>query len=335
MKKASRKPPVQRAQPGWVQWWPAAVLVLGAAGLVWLATRPAASPVSAPRALGGVANCASQPAFVAAAGFSLNSALTTSDDRRMGLVLIEAAADGSLRHYQDPTWTTAGWLGGIALTERGDVYVIPAPRISLWDNPPEKSTILYRVDGATGQMAPALTLPPAQPPSAANPYGLMGLAYDCETHSLYVSSVAGSSRQAEVGRLFRVEVSGAAPKLAAQLDGLDAIGLGVFNGVQAKRLYFGSARTSEVRSIALDAAGNFTGTPRFEFNLADQDPRGDDKARRLTFDPVGGLQVDGLKFNFNLVATSEHRQNRYRYRYNSAADAWDFVDLSSVAIGSP
>ncbi|MBL8056834.1 MAG: hypothetical protein JNK29_09055 [Anaerolineales bacterium] len=335
MKKASRKPP-KPAQPEWLQWWPVAVLLLGVAGLAWAASRPAAPvgpPAATPRTLGGVANCARQPAFAAAAGFSPNAALTTSDDRRMGLVLMEALADGRLQQYQHETWTLAGWLGGLVLTESGDVYVIPAPRVSLWDNPPEKSTILYRVDGQSGAMAAALTLPAAQPPAAANPFGLLGLTYDCETHSLYVSSVAGSSRSAEVGRLFRVDLSGAAPKLAAQLDGVDAIGVGVFNGAQGKRLYFGSARTSEVRSVALDAAGNFTGAPRLEFSLAEHDPRGDDKARRLSFDQSGGLQVEGLKFNFNLVATSEHRQNRYRYRYDPAADSWTFLDVTPVVKG--
>jgi hypothetical protein len=266
-------------------------------------------------------------------GFSQDASLSTADDRRMGLVLVEPAADGSPRKYQHESWTMAGWLGGLVLDERGNVYTVPAPRISLWDNPPEKQTILYRVEAESGVMAALLTLPAAQPPSAANPYGLMGLAYDCETRSLYVSSVAGSSRAAEAGRLFRVDVSGAAPRLAAQLDGVDAIGLGVFNAAQGKRLYFGSARTSEVRSVALDAAGGFSGAPRLEFNLAEHDPRGDDKARRLTFDLAGGLQVDAMKFNFNLVATSEHQQNRYRYRYDASTDTWVFLDLASVVKG--
>jgi hypothetical protein len=64
--------------------------------------------------------------------------------------------------------------------------------------------------------------------------------------------------------------------------------------------------------------------------LADYDPRGDDKARRLTFDSVGGLKVDGLKFNFNLVASSEHRQNEYRFAYEAASDSWRFLDVVSV-----
>lgn len=333
MKKPGRKLPAQPRRPEWLQWWPVAVLALGAAGLAWAATRPAVPPPATPRAIGGVANCARQPAFVTAMGFSQNASLSTADDRRMGLVLVEPAADGSLRAYQHESWTLAGWLGGLVLDERGNIYAVPAPRISLWDNPPEKQTTLYRVDAESGVMAALLALPAAQPPSAANPYGLMGLTYDCETRSLYVSSVAGSSRAAEVGRLFRVEVGGAAPKLSAQLDGVDAIGLGVFNAAQGKRLYFGSARTSEVRSVALDEAGNFTGAPRREFDLAEHDPRGDDKARRLTFDPTGGLQVDGMKFNFNLVATSEHQQNRYRYRYDAAGDAWIFLEVAPVVKG--
>jgi hypothetical protein len=182
-------------------------------------------------------------------------------------------------------------------------------------------------------MAALLDLPAVRPPSQTNPYGLMGLAYDCQTRSLYLSSVAGSSRDMEAGRLFRVDLRGPAPQVAAQLDGVDAIGLGVFAGAQGKRLYFGSARTSEVRSVALDEAGDFTGAPRVELTLAEHDPRGDDKARRLTFDAAGTLRVDAMKFNFNLVATSEHRQNAYRYLYDRAKDAWVFQDMTSVVRG--
>lgn len=337
MKKQSRKPK-PRAQPsGLLQWWPVIVVLILFAGILamwWASGQPVAAPAT-PRALGGVSGCFTLPRFLSAIGFSSSAALSTTDDRLMGLALIEPTSDGERRTYQHETWDDAGWLGGLALDERGNIYAVPAPRISLWDNPPTEQTKLYRVDSDTGVMAVLLELPAASPPSQTNPFGLMGVTYDCETRSLYVSSVAGSSLEVEAGRLFRVDVSGPEATLAAHWPNVDAIGVGVFNGAQGKRLYFGSARTSEVRSIALDAQGNFTGAPRVEFSLAEYDPRGDDKARRLTFDSTGGLKVDGLKFNFNLVAGSEHRHNVYRFAYDSNTDRWQFLEMSSVLKGGP
>jgi len=320
------KAPAPRTSPVWFVLL-GLLIVAGAAILLWLnGGLPGATPAP-PGKLGGVTACRQLPGFVAAQGFDPNTAaLSTSDDRRMGLVLIQPDGAGGQNVYQHPTWDDAGWLGGLTLDENGNVYVVPAPRISLLDNAPVKQTQLYRVDSATGELAVLLDLPAAAPPSQTNPYGLMGVTYDCETRSLYVSSIAGSTRAAEVGRLFRVEL-GAQPRVAAQFDGVDAIGLGVFNGRKDKRLYFGSARTSEVLSLALDARGNFTGPARVDFSLAEHDPRGDDKARRLTFSDAAGLRVDAVKFNYNLVASSEHRQNQYQYAYDSNTDGWVLLDV--------
>lgn len=341
-KKQPAKPkastPSQRAPVVWIV--VLALIVITGGVALWWANGAALSPTPAPPSqLGGVTSCRRLPGFVAAQGFDpATAALSTSDDRRMGLLLIEPDGAGGQRVYQHPSWDDAGWLGGVALDERGNVYVVPAPRISLFDNPPAAHTRLYRVDTDTGVLSVLLELPAAAPvastaPSQTNPYGLMGVTYDCETASLYVSSIAGSSRTAEVGRLFRIDVSGAQPKIAAQFEGVDAIGLGVFNGAKDKRLYFGSARTSEIRSVALDTRGDFFGGARVDFSLAEHDPRGDDKARRLTFSEAAGLRVDALKFNYNLVASSEHRQNMYRYAYDSNTDGWVFLEVRPVLKG--
>lgn len=298
------------------------------------ATFPFLPGTATPRSVGGVNGCRRLPGFVVTQGFdSRTAALSTSDDRRMGLLLIQPDEFGGQKVYQHPTWDDAGWLGGLALDERGHVYVVPAPRISMYDNPPQDQTKLYRVDTNSGEMALLMDLPAFQPPSQTNPFGLMGLTYDCETQSLYVSSIAGSSRTAEVGRLFRIDLSGNTPALADQLEKVDAIGLGVFNGSRDKRLYFGSARTSEIFSVALDAQGNFSGGPRLDFSLAPYDPRGDDKARRLTFSDGALLRVDALKFNFNLVATSEHLQNQYLFSYDANTDKWLFIEMKPVLKG--
>ena len=104
---------------------------------------------------------------------------------------------------QHPTWREGGNLGAFINDSQGNFYLIPVPFVSVELNPPEKQTILYRIDALTGEMAPVLTLPAASPPSTTNPFGLMGLGLDCETNSLYVTSVAGSSADAGVGAHFQ------------------------------------------------------------------------------------------------------------------------------------
>ena len=102
------------------------------------------------------------------------------------------------------------------------------------------------------------------------------MALDCDTNSLYVGSIMGSTRGNERGRLFRVDLL--SNQVTATYDGVDAFGMAVYNSAAGKRLYFGAARAPEIRSIALRDDGAFGDDMRKEISLEDMGPRGDDRA---------------------------------------------------------
>jgi hypothetical protein len=263
--------------------------------------------------VGGALDCRQLPRFAARQGFSGQSALSTSESGRRGLTLLDLADRG--RTYQHPSWLTHGYLGPVTYDRDGNAYTAPTPHVSLIENPPEEQNTLYRVDTDTGEMTELLRLPFASPPSSQNPFGIMGLAYDCATHSLYVSSVGGSTRQAEVGQIVRVDL--ASGEVADSLPGIDAMGLAVFNGPTGRRLYYGAARQPDIHSVALDARGGFAGWLRHELRI----PGWSDKARRITFDDLA-MQVTGVPFRFTLSVTSDQQQTKYRFKYDPAADTW-------------
>lgn len=305
---------------------------------IWLLTRPAqtvapaaATPVAQSATstkqwpFGAAARCATNPNFVATFGFDeQRAALSTSERTVRGLVLIEIGANGDLsqkgRRFQHETWDDAGYLGPIARDGVGNVWAAPVPVISTLFNPTINQNDLWRADAVTGVLTKVLSLPPAAQPDETNPYGILGLALDCDTNSLYVSSVLGSTRKQENGRLYRIDL--ASGQVRSQLDGIDLIGMGVFNGSRGKRLYFGTARRSEIRSIALDDNGDFAGQARIDINLEGMGPRGDDKARRISFLPNNDMQVFGIEFGYNLIAPTEKQETQYRFRYDAAADTW-------------
>ncbi len=300
-----------------------AVAALAVAGVVWWAMANGASVAQVDRPVGGVYSCRAMPRFVQAQGFGAQAALSTSEKNYTGLVLVEGAGSANPRVYQHPSWTSAGHLAPIQLDREGNVYVVPAPQINVLDNPAEEQNRVYRVDSASGEMARLLDLPAAAPPSAENPFGALGLAYDCDTGSLYVTSVAGSTRGSEVGRIFQVDPGRG--QVLGHFDGVDAIGVGVFNGASGKRLYYGLARAPEIWSIALDGQGAFVGEPRLEVSLEDLGPRGDDKARRIRFDGEE-MTVHGVEFNFNLVAPTEKQETVYRWGYEGAGWVYHTTD---------
>jgi hypothetical protein len=289
----------------------------------FLQTSVPLTPTSNPEFI-GVEGCRRLPKFFEEIGLGANPLVGTSFTKYVGFVIYDR--NGSKQFIQQSTWREAGNLGGFINDSQGNFYLVPVPFVSLELNPPEKQTILYRIDAISGEMAPVLNLPSASPPSTTNPFGLMGLGLDCETNSLYVTSVAGSSVARELGRIFRIDL--ASMQVADQYEGVDAIGVGLFRGVDGKRLYFGGARAPLVFSIAVDEKGNFAGEPREEFSIADIPGVGNQRVRRINFLNVQEMSLRSVEFNFSLRASSKVPSSLIVLDYDPFNDDWIVRDVA-------
>lgn len=306
-----------------------AIRSIGLWMLLWLAACTPAAPatvqpsptVPPARSLSGADLCRRGPRFTAAMGFSPQANMGTAVQGVKGLAIVDPAGnDGQGSLYQHPTWDDAGYLGAWTLDRRGNVYVAPAPLVSLLENPPDQQNKLYKVDSDSQIMAEWVDLPAALPPSGANPYGVVGLAYDCDTELLYASSLAGSTAGQEVGRIFIVDL--ATGQVVDMLEGIDAMGVGVYNGAQGKRLYYGLTRKPEVWSIGLDEQGRFAGEPRFELSLAGLPTEGRQTVRRIRFDQGTGATFYLVNFNYTLQVAGERQETILSFSYDPFGDTW-------------
>jgi len=279
--------------------------------------------LSASFVVGGVTYCQAVPNFALEMGYDVSAIMSTNETEK-GLVIYDRptqVGQTPTNVYQHPSWAQAGYLGTPVNDELGNIFVAPAPRVSLFDNPPEQQNTIYKVDTDTGEMSEFVTLPSAKPISSENPFGIVGLAYDCDTKSLYVATIAGSTRTEEIGAIYQIDPQNG--KILSRLKNIDAFGLSVFNRVQGKRLYFGLARKSEVWSVALDSDGNIKGNPRFEFSMVGWGTEGDEKARRIIFRRANEMIVRGAQFNYNLIAAGSTRQQTdYLLYYDPVQDIW-------------
>ena len=298
------------------------VLLLALASCTTAAPSPAPTvTVAPPRTLGSADGCRRGPRFTAQLGFSQQASIGTALQGIKGLAIFDPAGNnGKGAVYHHPTWDDAGYLGAWLYDRRGNVYASPAPLVSLVENPPEKQNTIYKVDTDSQIMAEYLALPPAQPPTGANPYGVVGLAYDCSTELLYATSLAGSTAGQEVGRIFRIDLNSG--KILDWRDGVDAMGVGVYNGAQGKRLYYGLARKPEVWSIALDDKGAFVGDPRFEFSVAPQVVEGRNIVRRIRFGATTDAKLYLIDFNYTLQVASERQETIVDFVYDPFTDTW-------------
>ena len=270
--------------------------------------------------------CKAGPAFVSSYGLVPPVALDLRQQGTKGLSLIEAKEQGKVLHL--PQWEQAGYLGPHAIDRYGNIFVAPAPTVNLEFNPPEEQNRIYFVSSQTGEMELFLDLPWASPPTANNPFGVVGLTYDCDTESLYAASIAGSGFKDEIGRIFRIDLKN--KKVADQLEGIDAIGVGVYNTHDGKRLYFGSARESEIYSVELDENGDFKGEKRFEFSLAAQKGGSFDKGHRIQFFGEREMVVKAIEFSYSLIAASNPKRNIYTLDYDPTYDKWVLRDVQQA-----
>ncbi len=273
----------------------------------------------------GVADaCRAMPAFISKTGMGLQVAIDTQQQGYTGIRLLQPQTG---KAWQHPSWDDAGHVGAFTRDKVGNIYVAPTPEVSLAENPPALQNRIYKIDAQTGEMAMWLELPAVAPPSPSNPFGVMGLVYDCDTDSLYASSLAGSTPKQANGRVYRIALADKA--VASQLDNTDAIGVGVFNGVKHKRLYFGSARSSDVYSVALDGQGDFTADVRHEFALASLPDGNTTSVRKFNFGGAQGggyqMQVKEVEFGFRLMAENNPHKRAYQFSYQPATDQWQFM----------
>jgi hypothetical protein len=270
--------------------------------------------------VGGVYQCKGSPGFVRGGG----AQLSTSERGVKGLALVRLDGGGRRIVEQLPSWGIAGNLAPIQVDRDGNVWTAPAPVINVLDNPAALQNTLYKVESGSGELRAFMALPPARAGDTSNPFGLLGLAYDCDDNTLFASSVMGSTRGEIKGRIFHIDL--ASKKVIATLNDVDAMGLAPFHTGTEKRLYFGAAREPMVRSILLSEDGKFLGSVRDEINLDGLGPRGDDRARRLSIATDNTLTVHGVEFNFNLIAPTEKQETLYRYRFDESSARWQTLN---------
>jgi hypothetical protein len=268
--------------------------------------------------------CKALPGFVRDLGFDAQrSAFSTGEKQLMGLVLKEFSKDGIAKTYQHSSWSKAGWLSALQIDRHGNIFVAPAPFISVLDNPAGKQNILYKVDGATQQMTPFIELPAADSNTSRNPFGITGITYNCRNQLLYVASIAGSTIDKENGCLYVIDANSKA--IVDKYEGKDLFGLEIAVVDKHLRLLAGSTRTPDIYSFNIDGQGKISSEPETILSLANLGPRGDDKARKIVFNPDESITVSGLEFMYNLIASTERPETVYSFRYDLSVKKWILI----------
>ena len=266
--------------------------------------------------------------FIIQRGFNPSKCAFSSTVRNMkGIVLLEfpSSANDTGRKWQDSSWDDFGYMGAITTDQYGAVYSAPIPVVNTLDNPFSIINRIYKIDATNGIMKLFSVLPIPDSSKPIVPFGVLGIYYDIHGQKLYASSVAGSTRDEENGVVYSIDPANG--KVIEEFKGHDIMSLYVGGFTGEKRLYMGSARGSEIYSIALNKSGEFKGDFRTELSLDQLGPRGDDKARRIRFDKNGNMNITGVPFNYNLTANANPLESFYQFGFDKENKKWMFMNV--------
>ncbi len=266
--------------------------------------------------------CRKMPAFVSRLNFgNVPILISTSDIRQKGIRIINA--NNPAQSYQNPQWGKFGYLGLFATDEAGNIFILPLPHINLIESPISGNNRILKIDSRTEAISVFAELPNTATDQSPNPYGAMAITYSCKNKCLYVSSVNGSTRKNEIGKIYQVDAGNG--DILDSLTNFDAYGLISLEIDDKDILLSGNARNSSVYEISLKENGRFNSDPKEVLSIAGLGPRGDDKAKKLEYDAKNRLLiVKGAEFNYNLTAPAENQNTNYAFSFTG--DGWKRVN---------
>ncbi|MCC7029508.1 MAG: hypothetical protein IT257_04320 [Chitinophagaceae bacterium] len=250
------------------------------------------------------------------------AAFSSSVNNVKGIVLLQAVAgfQDSFVRYQHPSWAQFGWMGSITADDSGNIYTAPIPFVNNLEHTLSNINSIYKIDQQTGEMELFYSLPKPDSVAGVIPFGVMGLYYDPHARKLYAASIAGSTRDEEKGKIYVIDI--AKKEVTDQLDGVDAMAVFVGGITGEKKLYFGTCRNPELRSVLLSKSGHIVSKMQTELSLEGIGPRGNDKARRVRYDQKGNLLIYGIEFDYSLAANSNRVETLYKFTYSAGEKKW-------------
>ena len=263
-------------------------------------------------------DCNASPQFLGELGLAEDFQISTDEAGVRGLILIGASAEnsGAVSRYQHQSWSSAGFLDAFVMARNGDVYFAPSPRKGLGIDVPQNQDHIYKLDTNRGELSDFMTVPAAAPSTPEFPFGVVGLAYDCDTNSLYATAITGSTPENQVGRIYHIDLN--TGEIVGQVENVDAYGAAVRPIGGGAELLFGSTRDRQIRALDLNDEGNFQGEARTVATLAEPQ-----RARRISINNGNEMVVQAVEFNYGNTDVPPGEQ--VRLQYDGESDMWNIV----------
>ncbi len=298
---------------------PIAAALLVVAGLVfWVVGNKHPSPLQMATnvSIGDVIPqrpCGRTPAFLRNLHIPQPVMIDLSQKRFTGIALLYGHNFQKALHPKQ--WEQYEHFSTYALDERGNIYLVPTPFISIRPTTFALQKNLYRLDSHTGKVSIFMELDDVTP-SPNNPYGINAVAYDCTAKQLWVGAIDASDYREQKGVLYRIDPR--TKKILQRYTGFDALTLAIVRTTRGRYLLAGSARDHGLYAFAMDEHGLIS-DPKKILEI----PNPNEHIRKIKIAGKNRLHIETIPFSYSLIARSAKKdRTRYAATWDPKRRAW-------------
>jgi len=261
-------------------------------------------------------SCARPPQFLKRFNILRPVMIDLSQKRFKGIALLYGEKFHHVLHPKQ--WERYGYFSTYALDERGTVYLVPMPFISIYPDTFNLQKNIYRVNTKTGKLSLFMHLNDVHP-SLGNPYGLTAIAYDCADHTLWVSAIDESDYQNQKGVIYHIDPQ--KKEILQKVKGVDALSLTLLKSDHGKFLLIGSARDNGLYAYSIQK-GVLSDHGQKLLSL----PALNEHIRKIKVSGRNRLELQAIPFGYTLVAQSGKKDRTYyQAEWNQKTKSWKMV----------
>jgi hypothetical protein len=212
------------------------------------------------------------------------------------------------------SWERFDYFGSYALDREGNIYLTPMPFISVKPYTFNLQKNIYKLDSRSGKLSIWLTIDEVNATSN-NPFGIISVAYDGDSNSLWISAIDRSDYFHSRGVIYQIDI--ASKEIVQKIESIDALTIKLVETTKGKYLLAGLAKDNSL--VALEIKDGRLSSKQIKLF---ETPNIEEHIRKIRVAGEKHLKVETIPFSYTLIAETGERSIRRKYNFYYEKDSW-------------
>ena len=261
--------------------------------------------------------CARPPQFLQKLQIPQPVMIDLSQKRFKGIALLYGKSFQQVLHPKQ--WEQYEHFSTYSVDEKGNVYLVPTPFISIRPTTFNLQKKLYKLDTQSGKVFIFMHFEDVIP-SANNPYGINAITYDCDDKTLWVAAIDESNYESQKGVIYHINPQ--TKEILQKVEGFDVLSMTIVTSKKGKFLLVGSARDNGLYAYTIDK-GKLSATAQKLLEL----PVANEYIRKIKVKGQNLLELQSIPFSYALIAqTAKQDRQKYSAKWDQNRKHWTIVN---------